>query len=921
MQTEAQEALSADIRLLGGLLGEAIRRLAGEEAFNLVEEIRTSAKALRADSSVEEARKLRDRLGQLDLGELRTLIRAFSIYFDLINLAEQQARVRALRAHLRRNGTEPLVESPESALRQLRDRGIDADQVAEHLDRALICPVFTAHPSEARRRTILGKLSAIADQLDRMEFGQLVPLEHERAVAEIVEEVETLWLSDMIREDRPSVQDEVRQGLGLVEGSLLEVVPRVYRNLEAGLGRVYPDREWDVPAFLRFGSWIGGDRDGHPGVTSHATAEAIELQQESLIRHYLERVDDLWRKLSHSSRFAEPGEAFRASLAKDAALFPGTADPMDREPYRAKCLLIAAKLRKTLQHVQSTEPAWSDEEPEPTPGVYLGRRELLDDLKMIAENLEKAGAHAAATGAVRDLIRLVQVFGVHLLTLDLRQHSRRHAEALDEIFRKAGVCPDYAGLSPDEQFDLLARELEVARPLIPAHLDYEPETAEVVRTFRTVSALLERQCPEAITTYIISSTTEPAHLLEVLLFSREARLFRPAEGVSRLDIVPLFEALEPLQTASPIMERLLALPIYRKHLELRGNIQEVMIGYSDSSKESGSLQSAWALYRAQSDLVETGHRAGITMQMFHGRGGAIGRGGGPANRAILAQPRDTVNGRLRMTEQGEVIADRYGHPGIAERHLDQVLDAVLRTSFPGPDGQPDPAWFPILDHLAEAARRHYRGLVYETPEFLDYFRQATPIEEIVQLKIGSRPSKRTKSTAIEDLRAIPWVFSWMQCRHTLPGWFGIGGAVDDYLQKFPDQLSTLQDMYKNWPFWKTLIDNTQMILAKADMTIARLYADLVDDPALADRIFRRIATGHARAVSVICRITEQSEILEHVPILRRSIDGRNPYVDPLSFIQLVLLKRLRAGEGPRDETLTGVLESINGIAAGLKNTG
>lgn len=925
MPIAPQEALSSDIHLLGGLLGDAIRRLAGEGAFALVEEIRGSAKALRADSSVEEARRLRDRLGELGLGELRTLIRAFSIYFDLINLAEQQARVRAIRAHLRRAGGEPIDETPESALRQLRDRGIDAEQVAERLGRALICPVFTAHPSEARRRTILEKLAAIARQLDRLEFGQLVPREHERAVAEIAEEVETLWLSDTIREARPTVEDEVRQGLGLVEGSLLEVVPRVYRNLEAGLGRVYPGRRWRVPPFLRFGSWIGGDRDGHPGVSAQATAEAVRLQQESLIGHYLGRVDDLWRRLSQSGRLGEPGPALRDSLARDAAEFPGESGPLDgepaREPYRAKCRMIAAKLRRTLDHVRSIETGWADEAPRPSPGVYLGRQELLGDLTLIADDLERAGAHAAATGAVRDLIRLVEVFGVHLLTLDLRQHSARHAGAIEEILRAAGVCPDYTGLSPDGRFDCLAGELESARPLIPAHLAFSPETAEVVRTFRTVSALLERQCPEAITTYIISSTTEPAHLLEVLLLAREARLFRPLEGVSRLDIVPLFEALEPLQDASAIMGRLLDLPIYRRHLQLRGEIQEVMIGYSDSSKESGSLQSAWALYRAQGDLVELGRRAGVTMQMFHGRGGAIGRGGGPANRAILAQPRDTVNGRLRMTEQGEVIADRYGHPGIAERHLDQVLDAVLRSSFPDESEQPDPAWAPILDRLAESARRHYRSLVYETPEFLDYFRQATPIEEIVQLKIGSRPSKRTKSTAIEDLRAIPWVFSWMQCRHTLPGWFGMGGALDEFLTEDPAGLDTLRAMYRDWPFWRTLIDNTQMILAKADMTIARLYADLVEDRALADRIFERILAEHARAVAVICRVTGQSEILEQVPILRRSIDGRNPYVDPLSFIQLVLLKRLRAGEGPRDETLTGVLESINGVASGLKNTG
>jgi len=921
MPTDAQESLSADIHLLGGLLGEAIRRLAGEEAFALVEEVRASAKALRADPSVERARRLRDRLDRLGLGELRSLTRAFSIYFDLINLAEQQARVRAIRARLRRGGPGPVEETPESALRQLRDRGVDAGQVAEHLDRALICPVFTAHPSEARRRTILGKLSAIARQLDRMESGRLVPPERERAVAEIAEEVETLWLSDTIRAARPTVLDEVRQGLGLVEGSLLEVVPRVYRNLEAGLDRVYPGRDWRVPPFLRFGSWIGGDRDGHPGVTARATAEAVRLQQEGLLRHYLGRVDDLWRRLSHADAPGAAGGALRESIARDAGEFPGVADPADREPYRAKCRMIAAKLRRTLDHARSADGAWADEAAGPAPGVYLGRQALLDDLRLIADDLGRAGARAAAAGAVRDLIRLVEVFGVHFLTLDLRQHSGRHASAVAEVLRGAGVCDDYAGLTPDGRFDRLARELEGSRPLIPAHLACSPEAAEVVRTFRAAATLLERRCPEAITTYIISSATEPAHLLEVLLLCREARLFRPDEGISRLDIVPLFEALGPLRDASNIMRRLFELPAYRRHLRLRGEIQEVMIGYSDSSKESGPLQSAWALYRAQADLVEAGRRAGVTMQMFHGRGGAIGRGGGPANRAILAQPRDTVNGRLRMTEQGEVIADRYGHPGIAERHLDQVVDAVLRTSFPDEAARPDPAWPAILDGLAEAARRHYRALVYEDPEFLEYFRRATPIEEIVQLKIGSRPSKRSASASVDQLRAIPWVFSWMQCRHTLPGWYGLGAALGEFLEQGPENLETLREMYRQWPFWRTLVDNTQMILAKADMTIARLYADLVDDADLADRVYGRIAAEHARAADATCRIAGRAELLEQMPILRRSIEGRNPYVDPLSFIQLALLRRLRAGEGPREETLTAVLESINGVAAGLKNTG
>ena len=906
MQSPALEALSADIHRLGSLLGATIRRLAGPEAFALVEEVRGTAKGLRADPSVEEARRLRDRLGRLDLPELRTLIRAFSIYFDLINLAEQQARVRSLRSRQREADDTPLVESPGAALRSLRDRGVTADEIADHLSRALICPVFTAHPSEARRRTILGKLAAIGRELDRMERGDPIPAERARAVEAIAEEVETLWLSDAIRGDRPTVLDEVRHCLNVVEGSLLDVVPRVYRTVEASLRDAYPDREWRVPPFLRFGSWIGGDRDGHPGVSPHATAEAIRLQAETLLRHYIERVDALWWRLSHSDRSIGPGQDLLASIAEDAAIFPELPPLPAHEPYRAKCRLISAKLRKTLESLRSI-PAWAGAARPPLPGVYFGRDELLSDLRLIADDLERAGALAASAGAIRDMIRLVEVFGVHMLTLDLRQHSARHASALDEILRWAGVCPDYASLSPEARLDVLAREIDGTRPLIPTHLAYSDATNEVIETFRTVAVLLEGQNPEAINKYIISSTTEPAHLLEVLLLAREARLFRPAEGISRLDIVPLFEALEPLQTASPIMEKLLGLPIYRRHLELRGSLQEVMIGYSDSNKESGFLQSAWALYRAQIDLVESGRDAGVVMQMFHGRGGAIGRGGGPANRAILAQPRGTVDGRLRITEQGEMIADRYGHPGIAERHLEQVIHAVLQSSFPHRGEQPNPAWIEALDRLAPAAYRIYRGLVYETPEFLAYFQQATPIGEMADFKIGSRPARRGKSTALENLRAIPWVFSWMQCRHTLPGWYGLGGAVEELLAERPEALATLQEMYRRWPFWQTLIDNAQMILAKADMTIARLYADLVDEPALADAIFGRI--------------TGQSTLLEKMPILERSIQQRNPYVDPLSFIQLVLLRRLRAEEGPHEDLLAGVLESVNGIASGLKNTG
>lgn len=921
MRPKEQEALSTDIRRLGDLLGQALRRVAGEQAFQLVEEIRAAAKNLRANPLVEPARQLRDRLAKLPLADLRTLIRAFTIYFDLINLAEQRARVRALRIRASELGDAPLSETPEAALRSLRDRGVQAEQVVAEMARSLICPVFTAHPSEARRRTILDRLNTIDQQMDLLEYGQLLPAEREQAEASISEEVETYWLSDAIRDSRPQVQDEVVHTLEIVEGSLFDVVPRLYRQVAYGLNRVYPEHRWNVPAFLKFGSWIGGDRDGHPSVTHRVTAEAVVLQQTAVLEHYLIQMEQLWRKLSHSDHFIEASPAFRKSLASDHELFPEvTLSPL-HEPYRAKCKLISAKLQRTLQYVKNCAPNWSVENSPVPPGVYLGGAELLADLKLMADDLTHVGAAAAVAGSLQDMVRLVEVFGVHLLTIDLRQHSGRHLSALDEIFRWAGVCPSYAQMNDEARFACLVGELQHTRPLLPTHLPFSPETNEVVQTFRIAAAILEQQNPDVLQKYIISSTTSPAHMLEVLLLAREARLFRPNEGISRLDIVPLFEALQPLRSAQPIMQRLFSLPVYRRHLELRGNLQEVMIGYSDSNKESGFLQSTWTLYRTQENLVELGRREGITMQMFHGRGGAVGRGGGPSNRAILAQPRGTVNGRLRNTEQGEMIADRYGNRAIAGRHLDQVVNAVLLTSFPDNQVKVDPAWTTLLDRLADASYAHYRKLAYETPEFLTYFEQATPIKEIAQLKIGSRPSRRTASSSIDDLRAIPWVFSWMQSRHTLPGWYGMGLAVMEELEQRPENLATLKTMYEKWPFWRTLIDNVQMILAKADLMIARLYADLVEDQALAAKLFGQIESAYQCSVDVICKITGQSAILERMPILQKSIQSRNPYVDPLSLIQLVLLRRLRTGEDPSEELQTAVLESINGVASALKNTG
>jgi len=910
--------LQNDIRLLDTLLDGTILRLEGEEAFQLIDQIRSACQELRQNGSIDEAHRLQARLAALSLAELRTLIRAFSLYFDLINLAEQQMRLRSLRSRAEQADGGAMPETIEEALLQLRDRGVTAEQLQQVLQRVMVAPVFTAHPSEARRRTILEKLDLIANQLDRLDQMRLLPHEQAETLATIATEIESFWLTDTVRDRRPQVVDEIRHGLGLISDTLFEIVPEVYHGFDAALTKMFPGAG-SAPSLLRFGGWIGGDRDGNPHVTHDVTRDAIRLHQETVLRHYLRKVIELGRRLSHSGKLLISGDALLASLERDRELLHTPPEPADREPYRQKLRTITTRLRRTLEHAKAFAPRWNGQETAPL-GVYTTPLELRDDLSVIADDLARRSADDLNANLVRDLIRQVDVFGLHMLTLDIRQHSGRHGAALDEILRWAGVTDRYLKMTPNERFDLLDRELAQNRPLIPAYLPFSPETCEVIETFRTIAAVLDQQCAEAVETYVISGASEPANLLEVLLFARDARLFDPAEGFSRLNIAPLLESLESLQAAIPFIQRLLGQPTYRRHLELRGNIQEIMLGYSDSSKEAGCVQSAWAIYKAHRDLGEMMRRTGITFQIFHGRGGAVGRGGGPANQAILAQSNGPLNLRSRFTEQGEVIADRYGRPAIAVRHLEQILNAVLLNSFPAE--QPiDPAWEWALERLSTSACNHYRDLVYDTPDFMVYFEQATPFAEISQLKIASRPAFRGVAHTIGDLRAIPWVFSWMQSRHTLPGWYGLGSAVQAFLKDHGGDIPQLQQMYERWPFWRTLIDNTQMILAKADLRIARLYAELVEDKAIGDAIYGRIEAEYQRTEDYVCKITGQKRLLDNVPVLQRSIDRRNPYVDPMSYVQLVLLERLRRGDEPHKELLTATLESINGIASGLKNTG
>jgi phosphoenolpyruvate carboxylase len=937
---DARDHLSKTIHFLGMILGSVIREQAGEEAFALEEHVRALAKDLRSNGTNSISNELSTLVSELSLAQSRDLIKSFSEYFALVNLSEQLQRIWVLRGRALRETEQPRSESIAAAIAELHGRGIDAQAIQQWLHTALILPVFTAHPTEAKRRTTLEKLRRIADATSRYQTQELLPSEIERTKALIAEELAGLWQSDEVRVVHPTVIDEVKNGLYYFETSLVDLIPTLYRELEDSLKRYYPDHEWDIPAILRFGSWMGGDRDGNPYVIPEVTVETIRLQQARALDLHIKGIEELSHRLGQSSRQIGISDELQQSLEHDASLFPEVAELLARrnpyEPYRRKCTYIREKLLRSRAHAVNHKPNWGHDVKFPEADTfYFTSTELLEELRVMDRSLRENRGAQIADGMLRDLICKVEVFGLHMATLDIRQHSERHTNALAEVLRFAGIEEDYAALDEEAKVALLSRELENPRPLIPTRLHFSDETNETINTFRTIAAILEQNCPEALHTYITSMTTGASDMLTTLLFAKEAGLLDIEAGKSLLDIVPLFETGADLAASSAVMEQCLSLPIYRKHLELRNNVQEVMIGYSDSNKDVGFVAANWALYQAQCDLRDTfSHHPGLILRLFHGRGGSIGRGGGPSNQAILAQPPRSISGQIKITEQGEVISDRYGLPDLAYRHLEQVVNAVMLASFPTMNDAPA-EWEHTLEQLAAYARDHYRALVYEHPDFIPYFRNATPISEISRLKIGSRPASRRNSMRIQDLRAIPWVFSWMQSRHTLPGWYGLGYALQSYInppdgvvprgapETAAERLELLQEMYSNWAFFRTMIDNAQMILGKADMYIAEQYATLAPEPRIAEEIFGQIRAEYDRSVSAICDVAQVDELLGNSPVLQRSIARRNPYVDPLSFVQIELLRRLRADPDAENhaELEDVILLSISGIAAGLKNTG
>ncbi len=953
--------LRRDIRTLGDALGQAIRRHGGDTMYDTVEQLRHNCKRLR-DYSLQLSQnganaELEAKISALD-GEITRIvttcdldtaigvIRAFTVYFHLVNTAEQYHRIRRLHAHELQATREPQRGSLSGLLRFLQQNALDESAVQHLLDQLSIELVFTAHPTEATRRSLITKSRRLTELLEERDFKQMTHRQDAQWHREIESIIALLWRTDAVRHVRPTPIDEIKMGIYYLDEVLYDALPDLYEEFETRLHTVYPAVH--VPPFLRLGSWIGGDQDGNPFVGPETMLEALTLQRGYIIEHYRTTIKHLAQEYSQSLNHSQITDALRQSLAADALRLPdyehAFGPSMALEPYRHKFSLMWNRLEATKSATLSATtsafpfPQTEDVQAAHLSAAYVNAEELLADLRVVQASLLHDHEDDLAHGQLTKLIRQVEIFGFHFVALDTRQHSERHAAALAELLQATGLrTEDYTRFSEEERVATLEYLLRDPRLLTHAGLSLSKSTRHILNTFHAIRQARTLFGERAVTCYIISMTKSLSDLLEVQFFCKEA-------GLNNLPIVPLFETIGDLRSCTTILERAFTHPDYTRYLHQCDARQQVMLGYSDSSKDGGILTSGWELYKAQERLAALGKRFGIGITMFHGRGGAIGRGGGPIYEAILGQPPQTVNGRIRITEQGEMLSFKYGLHEIALRNMELVVAGVVQSSVPdallqAPLIRTPEAWTEILDTLSTKAHEQYRKFIYEDPNFVHFFEQATPILELGWLNIGSRPARRTTGHSIEELRAIPWVFSWMQSRYVLPSWYGVGTALEAYMRENPDvHLAQLQQMYREWPFLRAFLDNMQMTLSKADMHIAHHYALLVEDVALRQQMATAIQEEYARTRHAILRIIGGHALLDHSPVLQESIRRRNPYVDPLSYFQIMLLRRLRTLGGPLALTPTqeesasseererakltyAVLLTINGVAAGVRNTG
>ena len=911
---DKDQPLREDIRLLGRLLGDTLREQQGHEAFSIVEQIRQLAVSFRRNADPEARTELQKIIGNLSHQATVSVARAFTYFSQLSNIAEDLHRNRRHRAH-QFAGSPPQKGSLAHAIQKALAGGVSAASLRAFFDSAFIVPVLTAHPTEVQRQTVLDCQREIAVLLRRRDQVRLTPEERSRNEDDLRRSVLILWQTRILRELTLSARDEVVNGLSYFATTFLPELPRLYREFDDLLDQQLSGDGSSVPTFMTIGNWIGGDRDGNPYVNEELLRYALQRQSTVALDHYLAQLEVLRRELSQSLRVVRVTQ----EIENLAGLSTETSAHRRDEPYRLALSHVRDRLLATalaLGDGAEAEDGGSRVLP------YGNPSELAHDVHLIADSLQRHGSGRVAAGRLRDLQRAVQIFGFHLAALDLRQHSAVHARVVGELFHVGRQREGYDTLTESERQRWLLEELKLLRPLRSPYLTYSDETQAELKIFDAAAELQHRYGSDALQTTIISTTLTVSDVLEVVLLLKESGLIRPEpEPRLEMNIVPLFETIASLRECAAIMDLLLSLPWYRRLLVSRGNVQEVMLGYSDSNKDGGYLTSNWELYQAEIALVEVCRRHGVKLRLFHGRGGTVGRGGGPSYEAILSQPAGSVNGQIRITEQGEVIASKYGDPEIGRRNLETLVAATLEATLLCSEGDINASHYAAMDELSAAAFRSYRDLVYEAPGFNAFFRSATPISEIADLHVGSRPASRAASQRIEDLRAIPWVFSWSLARIMLPGWFGFGSAVDAFIERHGDNgLAILRDMYERWPFFNSLLSNMDMVLAKSDMHIASRYAELVDENELRDKIFGRIRTEHDRTVSRLLAITQQNELLATNPLLARSFRNRVPYIDPLNHLQVEALRRYRS-EGSDERVKRAILLTINGIAAGLRNSG
>jgi phosphoenolpyruvate carboxylase len=907
---EEDTRLRNDIRLLGRILGDTVRDQEGADVFDLVERIRQTSIRFHRDDDKPARRELELILDSMSTSQTVRIVRAFSYFSHLANIAEDQNNIRQMRARSKAGGTPGTLAL---TLSHARAAGFSAADLREFFATAQVSPVLTAHPTEVRRKSTIDREMEIAGLLDRRERVQLTPEELAADDEQLRREVLTLWQTNLLRRTKLTVLDEVANGLSFYDYTFLREVPRLHCALEDRLNEGDGAAPDELASFLKMGSWIGGDRDGNPFVTAEVMRGTLKLQSSRVLRYYLEELHVLGSELSLAAHLADVSKDLRALAERS----PDTSPHRKGEPYRLAVSGIYARLTATAARldVETTRPPVGEAAP------YADVGEFKADLDTLYRSLISNNSRVIARGRLRHLRRAVDCFGFHLACLDMRQNSAVHERTVAELIDAAMPGMSYLALNEEARIALLTSELRNTRPLTSSFVKYSEETIDELTVFHAAAEAHSKFGADVIPQCIISMCKGVSDMLEVALLLKEVGLVNPS-GRGAVNIVPLFETIEDLQASAGIMDRMLSIHDYRKLVDSRGAIQEVMLGYSDSNKDGGFVTSGWELYKAEIGLIEVFERHHVRLRLFHGRGGSVGRGGGPSYDAIIAQPGGAVNGQIRITEQGEIISSKYSNAEVGRDNLEILAAATLEASLLQPKhSAPSGEYLKAMEQLSALAFTAYRGLVYETEGFADYFWASTVITEIATLNIGSRPASRKKTREIEDLRAIPWVFSWAQCRLMLPGWYGFASAVETWIKQHPDRgMPFLRELYREWPFFRTLLSNMDMVLAKSSIAIASRYAELVPDKDLREKIFGRIRSEWQTSIDLLLDIMGQERLLQGNPLLERSIRNRFPYLDPLNHVQVELLKEHRA-QNPDEQVLRGIQLTINGISAGLRNSG